>query len=586
MVSFSQSVLRRRFLLLAWAIIAALPIVYIGTLVAAASRNIVFWDEFDTALDLILRINAGADWQELWQRFFALNNEHRTVTSRLLFAASYWLTGTVNFHVIGAIGNLFLIGACTILVLSVRPWESRVRLGVVLAFLMFQLEHFENFIWSGASIDHFQVVMLGIGAMAALVRSNPVAPAGAATDSSAPAMQNAHHIGVFVVAIGFGVLATFTLAQGNAVWPAGAFLLLYQRRWNLLLAWCACAVIAVAAFLQGFEFNPGHHVTDLSPTGIGQVVRYWLTLLGAPLTLGEATLAPLPGLVWLGTFGILAARGAATREPVAVFSALFAAGALAMIALGRTELTGGLVNSRYMVLGALAWALLIYLLLEIEARPTRPFRMLAYLTPALAAFNVSANVKFAPMIESFTEVRDRAATSFQHFGVDGRGITRLHPLDGHADVLLKQAAERGVYRLPEFSRPVDIEAPLRNPNLVTYLDELLVNDHAVTIGGWAMRPGATSKRGQVFVILQSEKSVLYLSTLTLQRPDVAKFYKEPRWRLGGFRAVIDRRHLPAEDFEIGVLIAGEDAGEYLMTGNRLLLSSPHQARVARPAGTP
>jgi len=43
---------------------------------------------------------------------FHSNNEHRMVTSRLMFAASYWLTGTVNFHVIGAIGNLFLVGAC------------------------------------------------------------------------------------------------------------------------------------------------------------------------------------------------------------------------------------------------------------------------------------------------------------------------------------------------------------------------------------------------------------------------------------------------------------------------------------------
>src|SRR5436190_14910125 len=192
--------LRRSYLLLAWIIVAAIPVIYIAIKVIVASRNIVFWDEFDTALDLVLRINAGADWHELMQRFFAVNNEHRTVTSRLMFAASYWLTGTVNFHVIGAIGNLFLVGACGTLILALTGWERRVRLGVVLAFLLFQLEHFENFLWSGASIDHFQVVMLGVGAIVALVRGSQAA---------------------LLAAVVLGLLATFTLAQGCLVWPVG-----------------------------------------------------------------------------------------------------------------------------------------------------------------------------------------------------------------------------------------------------------------------------------------------------------------------------------------------------------------------------
>jgi hypothetical protein len=562
----SQSVLRRRFLLLAWAFIAVIPIAYIAAQVIASSRNIVFWDEFDTALDLILRINAGADWHELLRRFFAMNNEHRTVTSRLMFAASYWLTGTVNFHVIGAIGNLFLVGACATLVAAVSGWERRVRLGVVLAFLIFQLENFENFIWSGASIDHFQVVMLGIASLAALTRGS---------------------WGMWAVAVAFGLLATFTLAHGNVVWPVGIALLVYQRRWNHLTGWCACATVALAGFLHGFEFNPGHHISALTFGSLGHVTRYWLALLGAPLTLGDAALAPLPGLGLLAGLGILAARGAATREPVAMSCAVFAIGALALVAFGRVQLAGAEVNSRYMVLGALAWALFIYMLLELEAQPDRPFRMLACLVPALAAFNVSANVKFAPMVDSFVEVRDRAATSFKQFGEDGRGITRLHPQARHADVLLKMAEERGVYRLPQFSNVAEFADATPNSHIITYVDELIVNDRAVTIGGWAMLPGKLSKRGQVYVVLRSAKSLLYFSTVTLQRPDVAKAYNEPKWRLAGFRAVIGRQRLPAEDFEVGVLIAeDEDSGEFLMTQNRLLLSTHEEAKVVRLTGTP
>jgi hypothetical protein len=543
--------LRRVYVLVAWALLAAIPVAYIAARIIVASRNVVFWDEFDTALDLILRINAGADWHELTQRFLAVNNEHRTVTSRLLFAVSYWLTGTINFHVIGAIGNLFLVGACATLVAAVTGWERRIRLGVVLAFLIFQLEHFENFLWSGASIDHFQVILLAIAALVSLARGS--------------------RLGV-VLAVLFGLLANFTLAHGSLVWPVGACLLWQQRRWNQLASWCGCGVVVVAFFLHGFELNPGHHISDVTFKHVAHVATYWLALLGAPLTLGDAGFAPLPGLVLLAGLSLLVARGALGREPVVMFTAMFAVLALALVAFGRAEIAGAEINSRYMVLGALAWALLIFMLIELGTQPQKPFRLLACLLPAMVAFNISADLRFAPLAEGFIEMRDRAATRFKQYGEDGRGIGRLHPQEGHADALLKLAMERGVYRLPRVSLEAEFSNPQPSARIITYVDELLVNDRAVTIGGWAMIPGKVSKRGQVYVVLRSATSTLFYSSLTLQRLDVAAAYKQPNWRLSGFRAVIGRNRLPDEDFEVGVLVADGDHAEYIMTRNRLRLS--------------
>ena len=45
-----------------------------------------------------------------------------------------------------------------------------------------------------------------------------------------------------------------------------------------------------------------------------------------------------------------------------------------------------------------------------------------------------------------------------------------------------------------------------------------------------------------------------------------------------FCAVIERARLPAEDFEVGVLIANDGQSEYVMTENRLLLASGKSAR--------
>jgi hypothetical protein len=279
---------------------------------------------------------------------------------------------------------------------------------------------------------------------------------------------------------------------------------------------------------------------------------------------------------------IVVARGGMTRAPAIVFSAVFAIGALALVAFGRSELAGTDVNSRYLVLGALAWALVIFMLLDLASDPARPFRLLVWLTPALAAFTISANLKFAPLVETFVEVRDRAATSFMQHGADGRGIMRLHPQERHADILLKMAADRGVYHLPPVSHPARFPNARPNPAIIIHFDELVVNDRAVTAGGWAMIPEHKSQRGQIYVILKSDRSTLIFSTVTLLRPDVAKAYDAPDWRRSGFRAVIERSRLPAEDFEVGVLIADRNGGEYLMTTNRVELA-PGKTSLAVPA---
>ncbi len=537
--------------LLGWILFAAAPVAYIAAVAVDASRNIVFWDEFDTALELILRLDSGIGWREVGERLFAINNEHRTVTSRLLFAASYWLTGTVNFHVIGAIGNLFHVGTCAILVGAQPGWAPRLRMAVVLAFLMFQLEHFESLLWSGASIDHFQIVTLAVGALAALARGTRRGVAAAML---------------------LALLATFTLAHGVVVWAAGGALLWHQRRRAQLGAWAASAAVVIAVFLQGFAFNPSHHITDVGARNFIDVPVYWLALLGGPLTLGDAGFAPYAGVVLLAGLGLVAARGAFTREPLAMFSALFALGALALVAYGRAELAGAAINSRYLVLGALAWSMLIFVLMEYATPPEQPYRILRWFAPALVVFNVGANQAYAPLAEGYIEIRERAATSFMLHGRDGRGLARLHPREGHADALLAQAAARGVYELPSVSHEVRLPHVEPSDRIIVHFDQLTVTDHAFAAGGWAMVPGVESQRGEVHLVLQSESGTRYFTSITLQRPDVAAAYREPRWRLAGFRALIERDRLPAEDFTLGVAIVRDGRAEMKMTRCRLELS--------------
>ena len=97
-------------------VIGLIPVIYILTHALLVSRNVAYWDELDTALLLLLRLDNDPSWSEVIANLFALGNEHRTFTSRLLFATSYWTTGTINFAIIGAIGNLFICALCGLLI--------------------------------------------------------------------------------------------------------------------------------------------------------------------------------------------------------------------------------------------------------------------------------------------------------------------------------------------------------------------------------------------------------------------------------------------------------------------------------------
>src|SRR5258707_2589571 len=148
-----------------------------------------------------------------------------------MFAGSYWLTGTLDFRFLALIGDYFIVAACALLLSATAGVERRVRLGVILAYTLFQLEHYENFLWSGSSIDHFQVVMFAVGAIVLLA-------------------QNTRR--GFVFAGIFGVLATFTLAHGCVVWPVVVILLTQRRQWWRLGGWVVLSVMALTAFFHDF----------------------------------------------------------------------------------------------------------------------------------------------------------------------------------------------------------------------------------------------------------------------------------------------------------------------------------------------
>jgi hypothetical protein len=535
------------------------PAAYVGSHIVSATRDVAYWDELDTAVQLVLHLDSGIGWNDFVSRIFAISNEHRMVTSRLMFAVSYWLTGTINFAVIGFIGNALLILLCVMLLYAVGTTERRVKLGLVLAMLLFQLEHYENFLWAGSSIDHFQVVTLAGAAVIGVARGGRAALFAAAACS---------------------LLATFTLAHGIVTWVIGGAMLVSERRFSDLKIWGALAVLAIGGFLAGFHVNRAQQFADLSFMGVLVVLRYWLATLGSVPGLGNNAVAPWLGAVLLAGVGWLAARGATRKEPVAFPLACFAICALALIALGRAAESNGLVHSRYYVLSAVAWALTLFMLIEQFSRPRHPYALVLGCAPLLAVFNISANRAFAHKADSWFECRDRAAVKFIQHGVDGKGPFALYPAPARSTQLLNEAEQRGAYRMGLICEERSFANPQPSSRITYYVEEVTVSGRSAAVGGWAAIPGLPSKRGQLHVVLRSGDTMHVFETVTITRPDVAEALKKPDCVLAGFGFARRRDRLPTGEFQVGFLYKNGRHSEYIMTGHRLSLIGEGKALLA------
>ncbi len=551
--------LPRQVVVLFFVLLAFAPAAFVVSRVAEANRDVAYWDEIDTALNLVLQLDKGLGLEPFLARLFEISNEHRMVTSRLMFAASYWLTGTVDFSVISWIGNLSLFALCGLLVWAVRTPERRVRLGLLLAMLMFQLEHYENFLWSGSSIDHFQVVLL----------------AGAAVIGVAQRNRTGLLFGALCAA-----LATFTLAHGLVVWGVGLATLGAQRRWRDVRTWCWCGAFAAGGFFAGFHLNSAQRFAEPTLAGAVVVGRYWLTLIGAVPAFGHAVIAPWLGAGLLAALGFIAWRGAARREPIALPLACFALIALGLIAVGRAAETGGAIQSRYYVLSALAWALVGFMWLERYSDPRRPFAPLWVALPLLVAFNVTANESFAAKADSWIECRDRAALRYKQHGVDGVGPFALYPQPSRSTALLTEAEQRGVYRMPPICEQVEFPKARPSARIAYHVDEVSVTGRAAAIVGWATIPGLAAERGQLHVVLRSATATHVYTVVTITRPDVAKALQRDDCQLSGFRFARRREGLPPGDYQVGLLIAHDKGTEYIMTDHRLRLAGDSKALLA------
>lgn len=246
---------------------ALAPVIAAFAFVAAYGVNIPYLDDWDTVRLIGQQTSGTLSLSDLFHQY----NEHRIFFPRLVELELAKVDGfdtRVEMYVV----LLSSLGTLVVLALAVRRSLGRSWLFLLplLAYLTFSLRQRENFLWGFqigfAFAEIFSALALYLLFLACSSRWRPIPfAAGAALSAT---------------------VATYSVAQGLLVWPAGLVLILLsgkvleQRRF--LAAWTALASGEVALYFYGY-----HSAHTEGPSYVHHHplagCKYFLMLFGAAL---------------------------------------------------------------------------------------------------------------------------------------------------------------------------------------------------------------------------------------------------------------------------------------------------------------
>ncbi len=107
--------------------------------------NVPTMDDFNMPLEYVMNFSKVGFWEKL-KMIFAQYSEHRLVPSKLLYISYYYITGGINFRILGFIGDLQLLIVAFSGIHFIRKYvpESWKLLACIWMLIVFDLNTYEN----------------------------------------------------------------------------------------------------------------------------------------------------------------------------------------------------------------------------------------------------------------------------------------------------------------------------------------------------------------------------------------------------------------------------------------------------------
>ncbi|GAB3991363.1 hypothetical protein GCM10028807_21260 [Spirosoma daeguense] len=389
-------------------VLIVLPIAGFWVYFFALRHNIPFLDEFESIPYFLNRFLDASTFNEAMGALLRPNNEHRVVYARLVVLGQYFLTGGLNF------GNLMLWGNASLVVIfyllyrvlrqaevqpgsmvSGRRLGNKALVGVMVApLLLFMAQNYLLTFMAMNTLQYLSLIMLVFITFYILVVDHPVCLIGALV---------------------LGMFATFSMGNGMLLWPAGAGMLLLQRRWGVMGIWLAIGALSIYLYFLGYPVEQGN------TEGFSYVVQHPLKTIAGFLIFAGSVFDLFPNLTFenrvylpfiaglilligLGYWLIQTLLAAITRKNTSFFEVymfgclLFVLACIALVAVFRLRMYYSIVlhtsyRTNAMVLWAVASVLLFSQLSEKKRERLWPVVWLLFL-----ALNVATYFTYVPEV--------------------------------------------------------------------------------------------------------------------------------------------------------------------------------------------
>jgi hypothetical protein len=279
-------------------------VAYYAALLHQYAMDVPFADDIFDVVKVLSDVVGAEDYRSALEVLYAQHNDHRTLSSRLVYLALYLTGGEIDFRLLIFLANLALLALLLLLYRAARGHPEAPLVLLPAALILFQLRYYGIMLWSMAAFAYFYVFLYGFLSLRCLRR--PTVPR-------------------FALAAVLAVLATFTLASGQLVWLLGLLALLHHSLagkslpFRYVLAWLLLAAITIALWRTGLATpNTPGALLERVFTSPGYYLLYALALTGNAVSETSVALAAGAGAaMWMVLFIVtLRARTAADPWPV------------------------------------------------------------------------------------------------------------------------------------------------------------------------------------------------------------------------------------------------------------------------------
>ena len=147
-------------------LLVLLPAIFYFAKLNEYALNLPYRDDYDAILQFLIDFK-HAHFMAKIGLLFSQHNEHRILSSNLIYAGYYSLFGHINFKALIIIGNAQLVVIFLTLLYFIRKCAPEFWYipGLLLSLCIFDINSYENLTWAMAAMQNYGVIMLFLGSL-------------------------------------------------------------------------------------------------------------------------------------------------------------------------------------------------------------------------------------------------------------------------------------------------------------------------------------------------------------------------------------------------------------------------------------